>query len=580
MESLAETLLAAARWVSPALALWLLWRCVHSMLRGRSAPEIWACLESPDGAAEPVKHWESLIGRARSCDVVIPREGVERTHAALIRSDRGGWTLYDLTASGATAAGALRDEGSGLPVHDGDTLFFGGGSRVFHDTDEAMRAENERKRDVPGLRVSQGLTLLLLTVFQALLVLQFTAVLSGTELRRCAGLFAILALLQWACFFLMRALDRRGFEVETLAFFLTTLGLYVAAACAPGDLNRQLVFLFAGLLLFLALGWWLRDLRRTKALRWPLGALALALLALNLALGVRVNGAANWIRIGGFTMQPSEFVKAAYVYVGAASLDRLFRGRNLFGFIGFSAVCVGALALMGDFGTALIFFAAFLVISFLRSGSFATLFLAVAGAALAVFLILTVKPYIAQRFAAWGHVWDDPTGAGWQQTRALSAAASGGLTGVGVGRGWLHSIFAADTDLVFCLLCEELGLIVALCAVLALLSLAVFAFQSAGRGRSSYYVIAACASACMMLVQLSLNVFGSTDILPFTGVTFPFVSRGGSSMLSCWLLLAFIKAADTRQNASFSVPLSAKRRYAEYEEAGAEEEAEEEEAEE
>jgi len=496
---------------------------------------------------------------------------VERVHAALIRSDRGGWTLYDLSAAGTTANGAARDGGKGLPVHDGDTLFFADAPRIFHDTDEAMRAENEKKRAVPGQEISQGLTLMLLTIFQVLLLMQFTAVLEGQELIHCAGMFAILILAQWGSFFLMRAMDRRGFEVETLAFFLSSLGFYVVAACAPGDMLRQLLFLFTGLALFFALGWWLRSLQRAKLLRWPLALLALGLLALNLALGVRVNGAANWISIGGFTLQPSEFIKAAYVYVGAASLDRLFRGRNLFAFIGFSAVCVGALALMGDFGTALIFFAAFLVISFLRSGSFATLFLAIAGAALAVFLILTVKPYIAQRFAAWGHVWEDPTGAGWQQTRALSAAASGGLTGVGAGKGWLHSIFAADTDLVFCLLCEELGLIVAICAIFALLALAIFAVQSAGRGRSSYYVIAACAAASMMLVQLSLNVFGSTDILPFTGVTFPFVSRGGSSLLSCWLMLAFIKAADTRQNASFSVPLSAKRRFGEYEETEAEE---------
>jgi cell division protein FtsW (lipid II flippase) len=82
---------------------------------------------------------------------------------------------------------------------------------------------------------------------------------------------------------------------------------------------------------------------------------------------------------------------------------------------------------MGDYGTAVIFFAAFLIISFLRSGSFATVFLAVSGAGLAGFLVLSIKPYIAQRFAAWGHVWEDPLGKGFQQVRAMSAAASGGL---------------------------------------------------------------------------------------------------------------------------------------------------------
>ena len=96
---------------------------------------------------------------------------------------------------------------------------------------------------------------------------------------------------------------------------------------------------------------------------------ALGFLALNLIAGETTNGATNWLSIGGFTLQPSEFVKVAYIYTGAATLDRLFRGRNLFLFIAFSAICVGALALMGDFGTALIFFVTFLVISFMRSAA-------------------------------------------------------------------------------------------------------------------------------------------------------------------------------------------------------------------
>ena len=553
MDALTAWALAASKWILPVLALWLLGRCVRSMLRERCEPEIWGYLEAPDGSRAALKHWECIIGRSKSCDVVVDRPAVARTHAVLLRGDRGSWTLYDLRTAGGTQVGALRDEGGGLAVRDGDTLFFADVGMTFHDLNDAQTEENEIARTAPGRRVSQGVTLLILTVFQALVALQFTAVLTDRPRLDAVLGFAALAALEWCLYLSMRAVDLSGFEPETLAFFLCTLGLSVCATSAPEGMLKQLVLLFAGIALYLFLGWWLRDLRRTKAVRWLLAAAALGFLALNVVAGTVSYGAMNWLSIGGVTLQPSEFVKVAYVYVGAATLDRLFRHRNLFLFIAFSAICVGALALMGDFGTALIFFATFLVISFLRSGNFATLALALAGAAFAVFLILTVKPYIAQRFAAWGHVWDDPYGAGWQQTRALSAAASGGLTGVGAGRGWLHTIFAADTDLVFCLLCEEFGLIVALTAVLALVVIAFFAVRSAEAGRSSYYVIAACAAASMMLVQLALNVFGSTDLLPFTGVTFPFVSRGGSSLISCWALLAFLKAADTRRDASFSV---------------------------
>ena len=561
MEALTAWILLASKAALPLLALWLLLRCVRSMLRESREPELWARLEFSDGTSAPVRHWENILGSARSCDIVIPRSSVGRSHAALVRSDRGRWRLYDLGTGGGTANGALRDEGDGLELHDGDTVFFADVPAVFRPLDEPSLRKQNAGRNMPGENISQGITLLLLTVFQALLTLQLVRA-AGDDAQAVALAFGALALMQWCLYFLMRAMDRRGFELETLAFFLSSLGMAVTATAAPDALTKQMILLLAGVVMFLLLGWWLRDLARTKALRWVAAAAALALMGLCVVAGTSINGAANWIRLGGVLLQPSELVKVLYIYAGASTLDRLYRKRNLFLFIGFSAVCVGALALMGDFGTALIFFVTFLIVSFMRSGSFATVFLAVAGAALAGLLVLTVKPYIAQRFATWGHIWADPYGAGWQQTRALSAAASGGLLGVGAGQGWLRSIFAADTDMVFCLVSEELGLIVALCAMLALIGICFFAVRSAAGGRSSYYVIAACASAAMMLVQLALNVFGSTDILPFTGVTFPFVSRGGSSLISCWMLLAFLKSADTRQNASFSVPLSAQRRAA------------------
>ena len=212
-----------------------------------------------------------------------------------------------------------------------------------------------------------------------------------------------------------------------------------------------------------------------------------------------------------------------------------------------------SLALIGDFGTALIFFVTFLVIAYLRSGSFSTVFLAVTGAGMAAFLAVSIKPYIARRFTTWGHVWEDVYNTGFQQTRAMSAAAAGGLYGKGAGAGWLKDVVAANTDMVFAMVCEEQGLIIGVIMVIAMLVLALFAVRSARHGRSAYYSIAACAAMSMLLTQLALNVFGSLDILPFTGVTFPFVSRGGTSLLSCWMLMAFIKSADNRRDASFAV---------------------------
>ena len=133
--------------------------------------------------------------------------------------------------------------------------------------------------------------------------------------------------------------------------------------------------------------------------------------------------------------------------------------------------------------------------------------------------------------------------------------------GVGAGGGWLNQVFASDTDLVFGVLTEEWGLIISSLAVISIVTLSVFAVQSIMAGRSTFYTIAACSAMTMLLMQTILNVFGSVDLLPLTGVTFPFVSNGGSSMLVSWGLLAFLKAADTRQNSSFAVRLTKKNEF-------------------
>lgn len=524
------------------------------MLREKYENEVWAyVLDDRSKKVIPLNHWEILFGRSKSCDVVINDPSADRVQGVLSRSESGAWTLHGIfTKSNVSVNGRVWGE-NGMSVHTGDVIGIGRKKVVFENIPASKRAELDSRREAAGYAIGPGLTLLGLTVFQAFLMLEQTANAAPENIRSIALGYSALALLEWFCYAIMRSVGRTGFEVETLAFFLSTIGLSVVASSAPEDILKEILLLIAGIALFFLLGWWLRDLERTKKYRFAVAALSLILLVLNLALSTVTNGARNWIEIGGFSIQPSELIKVAYIYVGAATLDRLFSTKNLIRYIIFSAICVMGLAIMGDFGTALIFFATFLVISYMRSGSIATVALALTGAGMAGFMVLSIRPYVAQRFANWGHVWEDVYGTGYQQTRTMSAAAAGGLFGKGAGNGWLKDIFAANTDMVFGVICEELGLLIALLAILAVLVLAFFAVRSAAHGRSSYYVIAACATGSMLLIQLSLNVFGSMDILPFTGVTFPFVSKGGTSLLSCWMLLAFIKAADTRRGASFVV---------------------------
>ncbi len=544
-------LAGVSRYILPLVALVIVLRCVRSMLRERYEPETWAYLYLTGNVMIPLRHWECILGRAKSVDAQIEDPSVEKMHACLIRSASGEWTVYNLGKGETYVNGELVETG-GAPIQDADVLTLGQVSSRFVDLTEEERSSLLKYRHAPGRRVRPGVTMLLLTFFQLLLLLQQLVYNPEAGMGVAIG-FGILAAVQWAYFIVLRASGQTGFEPEILALFLSTVGMSIAASKTPDEMFKQIILFVISVGLFIFMCLWVRDLRRVKKVRLYAFIAAVGLLAVTLLLARERYGAKSWIEFGSFTIQPSEFVKVLYIYAGAATLDRLFVNRNLIFYIGFSASCVGLLALMGDFGTALVFFVTFLVISFMRSGSFATVFLAVAGAVLGVMLVLSVKPYIMDRFATWGHVWEDVYDSGYQQVRSMSAAASGGLFGQGAGNGWLIDVVAAETDMVFGVICEEMGLITGLCCVGSLLALAGFVVKNASSGRSSYFVIAASATVSMMMVQVMLNVFGAMDILPFTGVTFPFSSVGGSSLLACWMMLAFIKACDMRANASFAV---------------------------
>ena len=478
----ADFLAGISRYILPVLAIIIVARCVRSMLRERYEPETWAYLYLPGEIMVPLRHWECIIGRARSADACIRHDSVDKLHACLIRSATGEWTVYDLGHGETQVNGETAGPG-GLAIRDADVLTLGDVPARFVDLTEEERASLLKYRHKPGRLVRPSATLLLLTAFQILLTLQQMVYNSDAD-ALCALAFGGYCLFQWVYFIVLRASGQRGFEVEQLAFFLSSVGLSVAVSSVPGAVLRQIIFLGAGIGLFLFFGIWMRDLRRMKSLRLPALIAALVFLFLNLVLARVTYGAQNWVQIAGFAFQPSEFVKILYIYAGAATLERLFVNRNLFVFIGFSAACVGALALMNDFGTALVFFVTFLVISFMRSGSFATVFLAIAAAALGVFLVLTLKPYVIARFQTWGHVWEDVYNTGYQQVRAMSAAASGGFFGQGAGNGWFVDIVAADTDMVFGVVCEELGLLTGLACVASLLGLAGFVVKNAADRKS------------------------------------------------------------------------------------------------
>ena len=546
----------AVRWALVVLGFFILVKCIASLLQSGNSSEIWAYLDCPDGKTRALRHWENVIGRAKSADVVIDLISVSRNHGTLVRDDDGNWTYNDLNSkNGSMINGEPVIEPT--PLSTGDTLTLGGGNFTLMPVSLAERRENIKSRIRRSRPVSPWPVILALTLFQLLTAIQFIIAGDGETPASVPISFALMAILMWTYVIALRAMKRRGFEMEMIAFFLSTLSIAITASRFPDATLKQFIAVVLGVLLFFALCWYLRDLDRAKKIRVLLVGIGILLLLVNLVFGTNKFGAANWIQIEqlGISLQPSELVKIAFIYAGAGTLDELYEKKNLTIFVLFSVICLGALALMGDFGTAAIFFVTFLIISFLRSGDLSRLIFIAGAAVLAVMLMLRFKPYIADRFSVWGHVWEDPLDKGFQQTQALISVANGGLLGNGAGEGVLNTVGASETDLVFGLISEEFGVILAVLAVVAVITLSLFAVRSIRAGRSAFYTIAACAATSMFLFQVILNVFGSLDLIPLTGVTFPFLSYGGTSMVVSWGLLAFLKAADTRQNASFAIKL-------------------------
>lgn len=542
----------ALRFLLPVYAVVIIYQCFASMRRHRRPEKPLVTLQLKDSDIQiPVLFWENSIGRSKGSDICVNDPAVSRDHCVLLRRQEG-WLVSDIGSKSGTYVNGKKAKGRTQVLID-DEITVGTTTFVLKRGDEFQdrirpswffsKASNKGSLQPYKL-------MLLITFFHLFMAVEacFT---NGVQDFEPLKVFVLLEVLLWGFFLVTSTVFKRiSFELEALAAFLSGIGVILLVRQEIRQAYVQLIALAIGIVLFCFLVKFIENPDRVNSWRMAIMIGAVGLLAINLIFGTVQNGAANWIRIGSISIQPSEFVKVAYIFVGAAALDKLQTKRNFLEFIVFSAICVGALALMGDFGTALIFFATFLIIAFMRSGDFKTVALALVAVVFAGTIVLKFKPYVADRFSAWGHVWEHAQDTAYQQARVLTYTASGGLCGVGVGNSYLKYVAASESDLVFGLISEEMGVIVAFSIAIAIVALAFYARAITTRSRSTFYSISACCAAGLMVFQSALNIFGATDILPLTGVTLPFVSAGGSSIIACWGLLSFIKAADERTYAA------------------------------
>jgi cell division protein FtsW (lipid II flippase) len=493
----------------------------------------------------PVMYWENSIGRSKNSDIVILDPSVSHDHAVLFRREEG-WMVCDTGSKlGTYVNGEKIKEPTQVYINDkiklGSTSFSVKKSGKKNEQKKSWFFKNGKKK-----AINPSVLMFFITFFHFLVSVELFFY-SKKEVLECFLPFFLTTITAWLFFIITKLFTKRsGFELESIGFFLCGIGIILISGLDTSKAYVQIAAFAIGLFVFGAIIWFIENLERVMRWRMAITVAAIVLFLINIAIGKEIHGSKNWINVAGISLQPSEFIKIAFIFCGASTLERLQTTKNITGFILFSTFCVACLFIMKDFGTACIFFVTFLIIAFMRSGSIRTVILSCSAALAGIFIILRFKPYIADRFAIWGHVWEHVQEGGFQQSRVLSYSASGGLLGVGAGNGLLKNIFAGTSDLMFGTICEELGLLIAVLAAIAIAFIALFSRATSRHSRSTFYSISACGAAGMLVFQTGLHIFGATDILPMTGVTLPFVSLGGSSMVAVWGLLAFIKASDER----------------------------------
>lgn len=330
----------------------------------------------------------------------------------------------------------------------------------------------------------------------------------------------------------------------SLTNFLCALGVLVLYATSPATAYRQALYYGVGLVAMVLCVWMVRLVRSWHAPVLLLMPLSLGVLVLPLVLGRETNGATNWIYFAGLSVQPSELVKISLLLILSFYMSR----HRMLPWLGFSVACLGVLMLQKDLGTALLYYGVTLMLYFASTGNLALTGLGLAGGAGAAVMGYRMFAHVKKRVAIWRNPWADYKNSGYQIVQGLMALASGGLIGVGLGLGTPTSIPVYETDFIFAVICEQFGLIFGVCVLLVYVALIWRGATIAMAARRSFHGLLAMGATLMLGLQTFVIIGGVIKLIPLTGVTMPFVSAGGSSLLSSMCLIGLLQGVDSLNN--------------------------------
>lgn len=269
--------------------------------------------------------------------------------------------------------------------------------------------------------------------------------------------------------------------------------------------------------------------------------IGILMLALVFVIGKSVYGARNWIIIGGFAMQPSEFVKIIYVFFVAALLAQSTKLQDVVKVGAVAGIHVLILVAEKDLGAALIYYITFLAILYVASRQPLYLAAGVGAGAVAAVVAYHLFTHVQTRVIAWKDPWGTIDKAGYQIAQSLFAIGTGGWFGMGLGEGVPGKIPVAESDFIFSAISEEFGAFFAICLILVEVSCFILFVNIALKMTRRFYKLTALGLAIEYIFQVFLTIGGVTKFIPSTGVTLPLVSYGGSSVISTVILFCIIQ---------------------------------------
>jgi cell division protein FtsW (lipid II flippase) len=366
-----------------------------------------------------------------------------------------------------------------------------------------------------------------------------------------AALLAVHAVLIWKC-------PRADQMLMPIAVMMASIGLVMVARLSPDLASRQFVWIVIGCGLMIATVILLPDVSVLQSYKYTAAALGILLVAATFLLGKDPNnsGVRSWFGYGGVYFQPSEILKVLLVIFLAGYLEdkrellswsssRLGRLRfPPLPYLGPMVVmwAISMMLLVGqrDIGAALLFFCIFLAMLYVASSRSAYLWGGLASFMAGSYVCYLLFPVVRLRVEVWLDPWSRALEQGYQVVQALVALASGGILGSGIGYGHPGYIPAVSTDFIIAAIGEEMGLAGSL-AVVALFMLIVYrGFRIALGGRREFSVLLAAGLTAVLGIQAVVILAGTTKLIPLTGITLPFISYGGSSIVTNFIILGLL----------------------------------------